>query len=95
MRALHAGSTRYFPVNKMDGPVCQLRQSFIVRHDDKSLPEAVAQIEEEPVKLFLIVRIQTAGRFVGQDHSRMVDKCTGHGLSSRQLIRFMPRTATR
>ena len=59
----------YFPVNKMDGSVCQLRQSFIVRHDDKSLPEAVAQIEEEPVELLLIVPRPRAVSLLPTTHS--------------------------
>jgi hypothetical protein len=42
----------------MNGAVSDGGQSFIVGHDYKSLPELVAQIEEELMQFFLILRVE-------------------------------------
>ena len=62
----------------MDGPVGDRCQLFVVSHDDKGLPELIAQIEEELVEFFLVFRVKGAGGFVGKDDSRMIDEGTGY-----------------
>jgi len=56
-------------------------------------PSRCAQLEEKPVDLLAVVRIEIARRFVGQQHRRRVDQRTGNGrallLTARQRGGFV------
>lgn len=58
----------------MNGTVGLSGQFLIVRYDNKSLPQFVAQIEEQLMQLALVLRIQTSRRFIGQNNRRMIDQ---------------------
>ena len=59
-------------------------------NDNECLAELVAQVEEQLVQLLLVLCVETARRFVGEDYGRIVHQCTGHRhtllFTSRQLI---------
>lgn len=62
----------------MDYTVCICSQLFVMRHDDERLVHLVPQFKKECVQLFLVLGIETSGRFVGEDNRRIVDKRTGY-----------------
>ena len=66
-------------VHEVDGAVGDLGERLVVRDDDEGLPEFVAQAEEEVVQLFLVVRVEAARGFVGEDHVGVVHEGAGHG----------------
>lgn len=82
-----------FSVYDVDCTVRLLCQPFIMGHNDERLSQAVAQVEEQAVKLFLVTGIQTPRRFICQHHCRPVDKgtCYCHPLllSTRQFCRLV------
>ena len=61
----------------MDGAVGDGSQLLIVGDDDEGLVQLIAQFEEEVVQLYLIVRVETARRLIGEDHQGVVDQRTG------------------
>ena len=77
----------------MNRPVGMRCQLLVVRHDDERLIHLIPQFEEERVQFLLMLRIQTAGRLIGQDNCRMVYQRPCYGdplfLSTGQLRRFM------
>ena len=52
---------------------------FVVGDDDERLSELVAQVEEELVKLGLVLGVERAGRLVGEHHRRTVHQGARHG----------------
>ena len=49
----------------MDYTVCICSQLFVMRHDDERLVHLVSLLEKEGVQFFLVLGIETSGRFVG------------------------------
>ncbi len=76
----------YLTVDQVDGAVGEARQRLVVGDDDERLAKFVAQVEEELVE-FLIMGVETAGGFVGQNNVGLVHQGTGYGyaLLSRHL----------
>jgi hypothetical protein len=56
----------------VNGTIRDSCQSLIVRHDDKGLPELVAQVEEQLVQFLFVLGVQRTGRLICQYHGRMV-----------------------
>src|SRR6185437_4096044 len=67
----------------MQYPVTHARKFLVMRNDQKGLLEPVAQIEEEPVQLFCIGRIQVPRGLIGKYDVRMIDQCPGYGYTLR------------
>ena len=74
----------------MDGTVGNRGESLVVGDDDKGLSELVAQVKEQLMQFFLVLRVKRAGRFIGEDDGRVVYQGTGHGdalfLTTRELV---------
>lgn len=77
----------------MYGAVGERGELFVVGDDDEGLAELVAEVEEELVELCLILAVERAGRFVGEDHGGLVHQCTGNGnalfLTTREFVRLV------
>ena len=58
----------------MERAVTQCRKVGVVSDDDYSLPERVAQVEEQFVYLPLGGGIEVSGRLIGKQHGRVVDE---------------------
>ena len=63
----------------MDGAVGDGGESLVVGHDDEGLSELVAQVEEELVEFCLVLGVEAARGFVGEDDRGVVDQCPCHG----------------
>ena len=63
----------------MDGAVGDGSKTLIVSYDDESLTELVSEIEEELVKLCLVLGIETSGWLIGKDDGWIVDQGSRHG----------------
>ena len=76
-------------VDQVDGAVGEGGELLVVGDDDEGLAHLVAQAEEELVQLLLVVRVERARRFVGQDDVGLVHQCACHGhallLAAREL----------
>ena len=69
----------YQTVFKVDGPVCYLGKSLVMRHDHECLSESVAEIEEKLMQFLLVFCVQTARGLIGKDDGRIVYQCSGKG----------------
>ena len=47
--------------------------------DDYRLAVIIAEVEEKLMDLVLCLRVEIAGRFIGEEDGRIVDKCPGYG----------------
>ena len=74
----------------MDGTVGNRGERLVVGDDDKGLPELVAQVKEQLMQFFLVLRVKRAGRFVSEDDGRVVDQGACHGdalfLTTREFV---------
>lgn len=73
----------------MQATVTHSCQLLVVGHYDYGLAQLLAKGEKQAVDLLLGGRIQIARGLVGQQNSRVVDKCAGYGhpllLTTRKL----------
>ena len=53
--------------------VGNLRKFFVVSNYNESLPETVAQVEEEFMKLLFIAAVETARRLVGKNNIEQLE----------------------
>ena len=67
----------------MDGAVGDGRKTLIVGNDDESLTELVSQVEEELVKLCLVLGVETSLWLIGKDDGRVIDQGSSHGYTLR------------
>lgn len=58
----------------MNGAVGDGSQAFVVSHNDKRLPQTVAQVEEKLVQFSLVVGVEAARWLIGQHNGRPVDQ---------------------
>ena len=74
----------------VDGAVGECREMLVVGDDDKGLPELLPQLEEELVQFLLVLRVETARGFIGEDDRGMVHERPGHGdalfLAAREFV---------
>lgn len=66
-------------VLQVDGAVGDGSQFLIVGDDDESLSEFVAQVEEQLMEFGLVLGVETARRFIGQNDGRIVYQGASHG----------------
>ena len=71
-------------------------QFCVVGYYDEGLAKFVAQIEEQPMKLCFVLRIETARRLVSKDYGRSVHKgaryCNSLFFTTRKLCWLMVGT---
>ena len=63
----------------MDGAVGDGSKALIMSYDDESLTELVSEVEEELVKLSLVLGVKTSGWLIGKDDGRIIDQSSRHG----------------
>ena len=66
-------------VAHLDGAVGDTCQAFVVGNYDEGLSVFLAQVEEQLVQFFLVLRVQRTTRFVSQNDCRIVHQRTGYG----------------
>lgn len=59
--------------------ISQGSEGFIVRHNNERLPEGIAQIKEELVKLLGIARVKIAAGFISENDGGLINQRAGYG----------------
>jgi hypothetical protein len=85
--------TNDLPVLQADLAVGHAGQFHVMGHDDKGLFEFFPEYKEHLMQFLFVLAVKVTGRFVCQDHCRIIDKRPGnrHPLlfPARELRRFV------
>ena len=83
-------NSEYETVLHADYTVGVESESVVVGHNYESLAGGCAEVEEELVKFRPVLAVEAAGRFIGENHFRVIDERAGHGCT----LPFSRRTSS-
>ena len=88
LRAINSQQSTNQQINKLihqksvmhrDRPVAHAGQFIVVGYNHKRLVELGAKAKKQFVQFLFVMRIEVAGRLIGQHHIGIIDKGTGNG----------------
>ena len=62
----------------MDGTIGDRGEAFVVGDDNEGLAKLIAKVEEQLVEFFLVLSVERARWFIGQNDSGVIDQRTSH-----------------
>ena len=79
----------------MDDAIGHLGETLVVGDDDEGLVELAAEVEEELVKVLLVLTVERTGGFVGEDDVRLIHQGAGYGyallFATREFVGHVTR----